>query len=131
MAGVETWPLKTNAAFLARCLDDPDFLEGRIDTGFIGDRLDRLAAAPEPSPALAGAAAAALAALSAEGASAPSRDLAGFRLNAPPRDRVRLWCDGQPLVADLDAGPEEADLLDAGEAPSPRAPGSCGAISSW
>ena len=115
-AGVETWPLKTNAAFLARCLDDPDFLAGRIDTGFIGDRLDRLAAAPEPSPALAGAAAAALAALSAEGASAPSRDLAGFRLNAPPRDRVRLWCDGQPLVADLDAGPEEADLLDAGEA---------------
>ena len=114
-AGVETWPLKTNAAFLAKCLDDPDFLTGRIDTGFIGDRLDRLAAAPEPSPALTGAAAAALAALSAEGASAPSRDLAGFRLNAPPRDRVRIWCDGQPLVADLDAWPEEADLLDAGE----------------
>ena len=113
---VETWPVRTNAAFLARCLDDPDFLAGRIDTGFIGDRLERLAAAPEPSPDLAAAAAAALAALSAEGASAPSRDLPGFRLNAPPREQVRIWCDGQPLLADLDGGPEEADLLDAGEA---------------
>ena len=113
---VETWPVRTNAAFLARCLDDPDFLAGRIDTGFIADRLERLAAAPEPSPDLAAAAAAALAALSAEGASAPSRDLAGFRLNAPPREQVRIWCDGQPLLADLDGGPEEADLLDAGEA---------------
>ncbi|MFM8820404.1 MAG: acetyl/propionyl/methylcrotonyl-CoA carboxylase subunit alpha [Phenylobacterium sp.] len=113
---VEAWPVRTNAAFLARCLDDPDFLAGRIDTGFIGDRLDRLAAAPEPSPDLAAAAAAALGALSAEGASAPSRDLAGFRLNAPPREQVRIWCDGQPLLAELDGGPEEADLLDAGEA---------------
>ena len=112
---VETWPVRTNAAFLARCLDDPDFLAGRIDTGFIGDRLERLAAAPEPSPDLAAAAAAALAALSAEGASAPSRDLPGFRLNAPPREQVRIWCDGQPLLADLDGGSEEADLLDAGE----------------
>ena len=115
-AGVETWPLKTNAAFLARCLDDPDFLAGRMDTGFIDARLDRLAAAPEPSPALASAAASALAALAAEVASAPSRDLAGFRLNAPPCETVRIWCDGQPLLADLAAGPEEADLLDAGEA---------------
>jgi acetyl/propionyl-CoA carboxylase alpha subunit len=86
-----------------------------MDTGFIDARLDRLAAAPEPSPALASAAASALAALAAEVASAPSRDLAGFRLNAPPRDTVRIWCDGQPLLADLAAGPEEADFLDAGE----------------
>ncbi|MCA3737874.1 MAG: biotin/lipoyl-binding protein [Phenylobacterium sp.] len=113
-AGVETWPLKTNAGFLARCLDDSDFLAGRIDTGFIEARLDRLAAAPAPSQALVSAAAAALAALSAEDASAPSRDLAGFRLNAPPRGRVRVWCDGEPLWADLDSAPDEADLLDAG-----------------
>ena len=25
---VEVWPVRTNAAFLARCLDDPDFLKG-------------------------------------------------------------------------------------------------------
>ncbi|MCA6255493.1 MAG: biotin/lipoyl-binding protein, partial [Phenylobacterium sp.] len=113
-AGVETWPLKTNAGFLARCLDDSDFLAGRIDTGFIEARLAQLATAPAPSQALVSAAAAALAALSAEDASAPSRDLAGFRLNAPPRGRVRVWCDGEPLWADLDSAPDEADLLDAG-----------------
>jgi acetyl/propionyl-CoA carboxylase alpha subunit len=32
---VEVWPVRTNAAFLARCLDEPDFLSGDIDTGFI------------------------------------------------------------------------------------------------
>ncbi|MFM8374649.1 MAG: acetyl-CoA carboxylase biotin carboxyl carrier protein subunit, partial [Phenylobacterium sp.] len=83
---------------------------------FIGDRLDRLAAAPEPSADLAATAGAALSALAADGASAPSRALSGFRLNASPRDQVRIWCDGRPVFADLDGGPEEADLLDAGEA---------------
>ena len=32
---VEVWPVKTNAAFLARAAADPDFVAGRIDTGFI------------------------------------------------------------------------------------------------
>jgi 3-methylcrotonyl-CoA carboxylase alpha subunit len=32
---VEVWPVKTNAAFLARAACDPDFIAGRIDTGFI------------------------------------------------------------------------------------------------
>ena len=114
-AGVETWPLQTNAAFLAKCLDDPDFLAGRIDTDFIEARLDRLATPAGPSPDLARAAAEALGALAAEGASAPSAGLAGFRLNAPPRATVRLWCDGQPLVAHLDGEDVEADLIDTGE----------------
>ena len=39
----------------------------------------------------------------------------GFRLNAPPRATVRLWCDGQPLVVHLDGEDVEADLLDTGE----------------
>jgi acetyl/propionyl-CoA carboxylase alpha subunit len=114
-AGVETWPLQTNAAFLAKCLDDPDFLAGRIDTDFIEARIDRLATPAGPSPNLAGAAAEALGALAAEGASAPSAGLVGFRLNAPPRATVRLWCDGQPLVVHLDGEDVEADLLDTGE----------------
>ena len=32
---VEVWPVKTNAAFLARAAADPDFLRGGVDTGFI------------------------------------------------------------------------------------------------
>jgi acetyl/propionyl-CoA carboxylase alpha subunit len=33
---VEVWPVKTNAAFLMRCLEHPRFVAGRVDTGFIG-----------------------------------------------------------------------------------------------
>ncbi len=33
---VEVWPVRTNAGFLARCLDHPRFVEGDVDTGFIG-----------------------------------------------------------------------------------------------
>ena len=44
---VEVWPVRTNAAFLARCLDHPRFVAGDVDTGFIGAEED--AAAAEPS----------------------------------------------------------------------------------
>ena len=39
---VEVWPVKTNAAFLARCASHPDFVSGAIDTGFIEKRIDDL-----------------------------------------------------------------------------------------
>src|SRR3546814_15631319 len=39
---VEVWPVRTNAAFLARALDDPDFLAGSIDTGLIEAHQDAL-----------------------------------------------------------------------------------------
>src|SRR3546814_5151009 len=39
---VEVWPVRTNAAFLARALDDPAFLAGSIDTGFIEAHQDAL-----------------------------------------------------------------------------------------
>ncbi len=41
---VEVWPVKTNAAFLARCAGHPDFVAGDVDTGFIERRLDALTA---------------------------------------------------------------------------------------
>ncbi|MFZ4605617.1 MAG: acetyl/propionyl/methylcrotonyl-CoA carboxylase subunit alpha [Caulobacter sp.] len=43
-ASVEVWPVKTNAAFLARCAGHPDFVAGDVDTGFIERRLEALAA---------------------------------------------------------------------------------------
>ena len=49
--------MKTNAGFLARCLESPDFIVGDLDTGFIERNLADLAAAPEPSPAALSAAA--------------------------------------------------------------------------
>ncbi len=53
---VEVWPVKTNAAFLAKCLADPDFAAGDFDTGFVAQRMPDLAHKPELSLVLAAAA---------------------------------------------------------------------------
>ncbi len=109
-AEVEVWPVKTNAGFLARCLDHPAFIAGDVDTGFIGAHQDLLAQPQGPSDeALAVAAAAALG--DQEGPASPWRDLTGFRLNAAPETRVRLFLDGEPILAALPEGDVEADVL--------------------
>ncbi|MEL7188839.1 MAG: acetyl/propionyl/methylcrotonyl-CoA carboxylase subunit alpha [Pseudomonadota bacterium] len=38
--GSKCWPVKSNAGFLNRLLDDPDFKAGSMDTGLIGNRLE-------------------------------------------------------------------------------------------
>ena len=86
---VEVWPVKTNAAFLARCASHPDFVDGRIDTGFIEARLDELVERTfTDAPTLAAIGQRLESFMEADQpkadpfASAPSR-LLGFRLNAP------------------------------------------------
>jgi acetyl/propionyl-CoA carboxylase alpha subunit len=98
---VEVWPVKTNAGFLARCLETPDFIVGDVDTGFIERNLAELTAAPEPSPAALSAAAEAAMAIDETRApdASPWRDLTGFRLNAPVETTVRLFFGGKPVVA--------------------------------
>src|SRR3981189_2291823 len=59
-AGVEVWPVQTNAAFLARVAGDAAFIAGDIDTGFIERRAATLIPALEPSEAVVQAAARAL-----------------------------------------------------------------------
>jgi len=54
---VEVWPVRTNAGFLARCLDHPRFVEGDVDTGFIAAEEGALIAAFASEAVLAGAAA--------------------------------------------------------------------------
>jgi propionyl-CoA carboxylase alpha chain/3-methylcrotonyl-CoA carboxylase alpha subunit len=96
-AQVEVWPVKTNAAFLARCASHADFVAGVIDTGFIDERLEALTAPGEPSQAAIEAAAAALNAVSDEGEPSPwsaAEGLSGFRLNAP-RAGTRIACNGR------------------------------------
>jgi len=92
---VEVWPVRTNAGFLVRCANDPDFVAARIDTGFIATHeaalLDRT-----PTPAVLAAAGASTI---APGASpwAGSR----FRLNAAPSSTVLLEIDGERIEAPL------------------------------
>src|SRR6185437_2016586 len=103
-----------------------DFIAGAVDTGFIEERLESLAAPGEPSRRAIEAAAAALNIAESADASpwSPAEGLAGFRLNAP-RAGMRLACNGHiyqaPLDADLDADVLIADdgnvvIFEAGEA---------------
>jgi acetyl-CoA carboxylase biotin carboxylase subunit len=110
-AEVEVWPVKTNAGFLARCLDHPDFIAGDVDTSFIPTRIEALAATAEPSDDLLTVAAAAMLAEEAEAEPSPWSELTGFRTNAPPETHLRLFLDGRPVMAPLPQGDLEADVL--------------------
>ncbi len=101
---VQVWPVKTNAAFLARALSHPDFIAGRVDTGFIGDHLDALVPAETPEPAALQAAARAQVALERPRAPGFPEGLDGFRLNAAPQTQVRLALAGQELAVAVAAG---------------------------
>jgi propionyl-CoA carboxylase alpha chain/3-methylcrotonyl-CoA carboxylase alpha subunit len=101
---VEVWPVKTNAAFLAKCASHPDFIEGRIDTGFIEARLDELIERTfTDAPTLAAIGQRLESFMEADQPkadpfeSAPSR-LLGFRLNAPRAVMdLPMRVDGKPV----------------------------------
>ncbi len=111
---VEVWPVRTNAGFLARCLDHPRFVEGDVDTGFIGaEEGVLLPAASVSDRALAAAAgqigleADAAAFDAADNVLAPVRaGLFGFRLNAAPTAHTAVHHDGvaHPLTLTGESG---------------------------
>jgi len=99
---VEVWPVKTNAGFMARCLDHPRFVEGDVDTGFIAAEESALIAASASEAVLAGAAAL-LDGLARDDDRAfwgsgpfdpwtPTPDgIFGFRANSSPGAKVRVY----------------------------------------
>ncbi|WP_395651458.1 biotin carboxylase N-terminal domain-containing protein [Brevundimonas sp.] len=52
-AGVEVWPVRTNAGFLVRCLEHPRFVAGDVDTGFIAAEESALLSDASDVPAIA------------------------------------------------------------------------------
>ncbi len=98
-AQIEVYPVATNAAFLARTLADPDFLAGEIDTRFIEDRLESLAATQTPIDQAWNAAAKALA---RPADPSPWQALKGFRLNAAPHYAVKLSCGTETRLVEVD-----------------------------
>ena len=104
---VEVWPVKTNAAFLARCLDHADFVQGDIDTGFIEARQPALVDLGEPSNAVLTAAVSALARAAQPAGPSPWANLEGFRINSRPR-----------IEGSVDGGGKRYDLSLQGLAPS-------------
>jgi acetyl/propionyl-CoA carboxylase alpha subunit len=113
---VEVWPVKTNAAFLARCVAHTDFLSGRIDTGFIEARLEGLVQRTRPSirPWLIAELArqAALPELTPEASPwNPEHGVTGFRLNAVCSDRASFYLDGAPADGAYDFHGGARDVL--------------------
>ena len=109
---VEVWPVKTNAGFLARCLEAPDFIAGDMDTGFIERNLRTLTRPAEPSAAaLSAACEAAMVAAGEATQSSPWQALAGFRLNAAPQRAVRLFREGRPVLAEPSHGAPDRSVL--------------------
>jgi 3-methylcrotonyl-CoA carboxylase alpha subunit len=103
-ARVEVWPVRTNAAFLARVAADPEFLAGMIDTGFIERRAAVLIPPAVPDAAVVRAAARALlepAPRDPPGSPAWT-ELTGFRVNAPAYRSVSVAVDGRNYVIDVD-----------------------------
>ncbi len=102
---IEVWPVKTNAAFLARAAADPDFRAGEVDTAFIPSKIDSLVPDPSPSDAVWNLAANAMLAADFEtsGASGfdPWRALQGFRANAEPDLSVALRHGTETRIVEL------------------------------
>jgi 3-methylcrotonyl-CoA carboxylase alpha subunit len=98
---VEVWPVRTNAAFLARAADDPDFRAADVDTAFIPSRIDRLVPDPAPSDAVWNLAANAVLVSdfgSRSDAADPWRALQGFRANTEADFRLALRHGGESRV---------------------------------
>ncbi|OWV78598.1 methylcrotonoyl-CoA carboxylase [Rhizobium sp. N122] len=119
-AGIEVWPVRSNAGLLARITTDPDFRAARIDTGFL-DRHGENLVTSEPDETVIDKAATAL---SKGMVGNPWSALTGFRIAGPSDSRVRVRIDGHlhwgRARADLEANAveigEAAVLFDAGNA---------------
>ena len=99
------WPVKTNASFLVKALEHPDFVAGTVDTGLIGRDGEAMAEVPQPSQEVLEAAAASL---------VPAYTTPGLRLNAPPVRKAWFLLDGQDIEVAIGEGsddPAEAVLV--------------------
>lgn len=92
LADSAVWPVKTNASFLVKALEHPDFVSGAVDTGLIGRDGEALAEPPTPSAETLQIAADAL---------VPVTDMAGFRLNATPARSAWFLLDGEKVEIEL------------------------------
>ena len=116
-AATDIYPVKTNAPFLWRALDDPDFRAGDINTGFIAAKGDALLPPAEPTDDMIKQAAVAVLVQEYHGEPTmlsfwdndllssrqknPWRGAMGFRLNAPVNLVVAVSVDGKPHVTTL------------------------------
>ena len=97
------WPVKTNAAFLARLLRDPDVVSGAVDTGLIDRRGEALRLDPIPSNHDLTHAAKWIG-RELSGFSSINDGLFGFRLNRGPQEKLALDVNGTRIEFDHEWG---------------------------
>jgi 3-methylcrotonyl-CoA carboxylase alpha subunit len=107
-SAVECDPVRTNAWFLARVLEEATFKNGEVTTAFIGNHLDVLTAAPTPSDTmrqvLADAVAVSPPFIRGGRGDLPFElglGLRGFRLNRAEVTEIRILLDGEAAVIDM------------------------------
>jgi 3-methylcrotonyl-CoA carboxylase alpha subunit len=100
---IEVWPVRTNAAFLARAAGNADFIAGRIDTGFIERQAARLIPGTEPDDLVLQTAARMLV---SNNTNDPWTALAGFRIAAPLHAEVSVQIAGVSYVVAIDPATE-------------------------
>ncbi|WP_135212103.1 acetyl/propionyl/methylcrotonyl-CoA carboxylase subunit alpha [Vitreimonas flagellata] len=119
MGSVAVWPVRTNAGFVCRCLEEAAFAAGDVDTAFIGARGDTLTAVPRPSNDVLSTAATVFHEASAAAASrtqtsqtSPWTQLIGFRSNLPASTRVGVLWKGERFEAEIDEGADASWSLE-------------------
>ena len=110
-AGVEIWPVRSNAGFLKRALDQADFVAGKVTTGFIGEHETALLDTSALRHSLKADAAVALITRELSGIGGSYGTLRnelkfpqdsvwqtaiGLRLNRDPKTAVAFSFDGEP-----------------------------------
>ena len=108
---VEVWPVRTNAAFLARVARHPAFMAAELDTEFIERHGTELIPDATPAQDIIEAAAAAL---SVPQGNDPWQALRGFRCNMAPYDQVRVAIGGDTHTVSIDPhrGPAAVASID-------------------
>ncbi|MEI9989565.1 MAG: acetyl/propionyl/methylcrotonyl-CoA carboxylase subunit alpha [Rhizomicrobium sp.] len=98
--------LKTNNAFLARALREPDFRAGDIDTAFIERHLASLVPPPTLPPRILSAAADFIVHEHTAESADPWAARDGFRLGGAKTPRIAFAVDGKPVLAPAAASPD-------------------------
>ncbi len=98
------WPVRTNAGFLHRLLDDMDFRAAQLDTGLIERRGEALLIDPLPGAADLTRALSWLDSDPSSDTYLIARGLEGFRLNRGAETRRAVSVNGARVAFDIDGG---------------------------
>ena len=105
----EVYPIKTNARFLSRCLQNKAFRKGDVSTNFIAENNEKLLSAEIPAAAISSQLI-----LASEDTVFVSQD--GWRMNQPVRDHYFKLVNGEvaplPLRGDEDSSATRHDVAD-------------------